>query len=298
MKNIVLVKLNGGLGNQMFQYTLAHIIALKHNSQLLFDKDLFKLTEKKPGHTPRNYELGIFGLDQPSASDDDINYFEKLSVFHKIKRELNLNYPKMCFEKDFSFDPKVKKALPPVYLRGFFQSYKYYSGDEEIVRDCFRFPEKKLDPTNREILDKIKLTKSVGIHIRRGDYVKDKITNNVHGVCSLEYYQRALENIRKMDKDPVFYFFSDDMDWVKSKFVNIEGQKVFVSENQGDHSWKDMMLMSKCDHNIIANSSFSWWAAWLNGNTSKRVIAPKRWFKDPDKERYTLDLIPKEWIRL
>ncbi|WP_081211253.1 alpha-1,2-fucosyltransferase [Salegentibacter sediminis] len=298
MRNIILIKLNGGLGNQMFQYALGRLIALKHEAEILLDKELFDLTEIKPGHTPREYELEIFGLDHASASKEDINYFEQLTVIHKIRRELNLNYPKMCFEKDFRFDAKIERAVPPLYLRGFFQTYKYYSGYEEIVREFFKFPNNKLDPENRKTLAEIKGTKSVAVHIRRGDYVKDNITNKVHGVCGLEYYQKAIEKMKEMDNEMVFYFFSDDMDWVKTKFGSLEGEKKFITKNDGDNSWKDMMLMSSCDHNIIANSSFSWWAAWLNTNKSKMVIAPKRWFKDPDKEQFTSDLIPKEWIRL
>lgn len=282
----------------MFQYALGRLIALKHEAEILLDKELFDLTEKKPGHTPREYELEIFGLDHASASKEDINYFEQLTLLQKIRRELNLNYPKMCFEKDFRFDTKIERAVLPLYLRGFFQTYKYYSGYEEIVRDFFKFPDNKLDPENRKTLAEIEETKSVAVHIRRGDYVRDKITNKIHGVCSLEYYQKAIEKMKEMDNEMVFYFFSDDMDWVKTKFGSLEGEKNFVTKNDGDNSWKDMMLMSSCDHNIIANSSFSWWAAWLNSNKSKMVIAPKRWFKDPDKEQFTSDLIPKEWIRL
>ena len=282
----------------MFQYALGRLIALKHEAEILLDKELFELTEKKPGHTPREYELEIFGLDHASASKKDINYFEQLTLLQKIRRELNLNYPKMCFENDLRFDAKIERAVPPLYLRGFFQTYKYYSVYEEIVRDFFKFPDNKLDPENRKTLAEIEETKSVAVHIRRGDYVRDKITNKIHGVCSLEYYQKAIEKMKEMDNQMVFYFFSDDMDWVKTKFGSLEGEKKFITKNDGDNSWKDMMLMSSCDHNIIANSSFSWWAAWLNSNKSKMVIAPKRWFKDPDKEQFTSDLIPKEWIRL
>lgn len=281
----------------MFQCALAYVMAVKYNSRILVDKELFKLTEKKPGHTPRSYELGIFDHDLPSATRKDIDYFERLSLSYKIKRELGLNFPKMCYENHFSSD-NIVDVIPPVYLRGFFQSYKYFCGHEELVRNFFRFPLSKLDPKNRKILGRIKKTHSVAVHIRRGDYVKDKITNDAHGVCSKEYYQRAMEKIGKMTNDVVFYFFSDDIAWVKSEFESFEGEKIFVDENKGAQSWKDMMLMSSCEHNIIANSSFSWWAAWLNSNKSKKVIAPRRWYKDIDKERKTLDLIPREWIRM
>ena len=298
LKNIVISKLNGGLGNQMFQYALAKVIAYKHGAKLLLDKDIFNLTEKKPGHMPRKYELGIFNVNSPEATEKELLYFEQLSFLNKLKREFHLNYPEMCYEANFSYSEHIKNKKPPVYLRGFFQSYKYYSGYEEIVRDCFRFPESDLDAENMQILNSIRSTKSVAVHIRRGDYINDKVTNNIHGLCSLEYYQNAMKTMLELDSDMVFYFFSDDISWVRSNFQNYNEQAIFIKGNNGKNSWKDMMLMSNCDHNIIANSSFSWWAAWLNNNQDKKVIAPKRWFKDDEKERYTYDLIPQPWLRL
>lgn len=282
----------------MFQYALAKVIAHRHDARILLDKDLFNLIEKKPGHTPRKYELGIFNIYPPEASEKELLYFERLSLFHKIKRELNLNYPEMCYEDNFSFNEAIKNKKPPVYLRGFFQSYKYYSGYEEVVRECFKFPESEVDATNKDVLKRIKSIKSVGVHIRRGDYKNDKITNNIHGLCSLEYYQEGLKKIGATNHDATFFFFSDDMEWVKRNFGDYHEKSIFVSGNNKDDSWKDMMLMSNCDHNIIANSSFSWWAAWLNRNKDKMVIAPRRWFKDEEKEHYTYDLIPPQWLRL
>lgn len=298
MKNIVIVKLNGGLGNQMFQYTLGHLIALKHKSKILLDKELFKLTKKRPGHTPREYELDIFGFNHVPASKTDIKYFEQLTVFHKVKRELNLNYPKMCYEKKFSFDPKIKNAQPPVYLRGFFQSYKYFEDNEIKIKELFTFPYSKLDRVNQEFLGQIITEESVSVHIRRGDYVDDKITRNFHGNCSKEYYLKAISNIQDDKEEVHFFFFSDEIEWVKNEFKDLPIKKTFVDSNTGKNSWIDMCLMSNCKHNVIANSSFSWWAAWLNKNSKKKVIAPNRWFKDDEKESYTFDLIPKEWIRV
>lgn len=298
VRNLVLIKLNGGLGNQMFQYALGHIIALKNNSQIKLDKELFKLTEKSPGHTPRNYELGIFDILGTTASKQDIGYFEHLSLINKLRRELYLNYPKMCFERNFSFVPDIKTALPPVYLRGYFQSYKYLEGDEEAVREVFRFPEKELDKNNKDLLQRIRGTNSVSVHIRRGDYVKDEITKKFHGNCSRDYYDQAILKIMRFEEEVEFFFFSDDIKWVENEFRDFPIRKTFVASNPGSNSWKDMFLMTNCKHNIIANSSFSWWAAWLNRNSLKKVIAPRQWFNNPEKEQYTYDLIPNEWIRL
>ncbi len=141
----------------------------------------------------------------------------------------------------------------------------------------------------------IESTNAVSLHIRRGDYVKVKETNDFHGVCSIAYYETAIELITNKINDPVFYIFSDDMDWVKKNF-NIRQNHVFVDANDAATNYEDMRLMSLCKHNIIANSSFSWWGAWLNPSSSKTVIAPKKWMKDPSIE--TIDLIPGNWIRL
>lgn len=298
MKNIVLVKLNGGLGNQMFQFALASVIASKHNSTILIDNNLFKLTKKKSGHTPRNYELGVFGIEKPSASEKDILYFEQLSFLNKIRRELHLNYPEICFEKNFSYNFKLKESKPPVYIRGFFQSYKYLKGFEDMLQERFRFPEESLDDLNKSLLNKIILTNSVSVHIRRGDYVEDKITQEFHGTCSLEYYKEAIGTFRNNNMEYEYFFFSDDIDWVVKKFRDLPVKKTFIDHNTERDSWKDMFLMSKSKHNIIANSSFSWWAAWLNKNPQKIVITPKIWFSNYEKEKHTYDLIPNKWIRL
>lgn len=298
MKNIVIIKLNGGLGNQMFQYALGYIVSLKNNSQLLLDKELFQLTEKTPGHTPRNFELEIFGLANPSAIKKDLLYFEHLSLKNKIRRKLYLNFPKMFFETNFSYQDDIEKVLPPVYLRGFFQSYKYFQHYENEIKNLYKYPENKLNTKNMDLLNKIRNSNSVSVHVRRGDYIEDKVTQKFHGNCSTDYYNRAISKIISFDKEVEFFFFSDDIDWVKKEFRDLQVKKTFVDSNIGKNSWIDMLLMTHCSHNIIANSSFSWWAAWLNKNDSKKVIAPKTWFKNPEKEKYTFDLIPKEWDRI
>jgi hypothetical protein len=121
----------------------------------------------------------------------------------------------------------------------------------------------------------------------------------VHGTCSLEYYFSSIEKLTKSNqKKYSIYFFSDDIDWVKKKFKDLNFDKEFISHNTGNKSWVDIFLMSNCKHNIISNSSFSYWAGWLNNNPDKTVIAPKQWFVDPLLESQTKDLIPKLWLRL
>ena len=136
---------------------------------------------------------------------------------------------------------------------------------------------------------------SVSVHVRRGDYVNDPKTNAYHGTCSLDYYKKAVEIIRNKVKDPVFFIFSDDAEWVKKNF-NIDEQQVLVSEPEKLSLTEELKLMASCRHSVVANSSFSWWGAWLNNNNEKMVIAPQKWFADPLID--TSDLIPSAWIRI
>ena len=153
-----------------------------------------------------------------------------------------------------------------------------------------------MDQVNCELLNTISILKTVAVHVRRGDYVEDAITANFHGSCSKEYYFEALELFMSDKVGYTFVFFSDDSEWVKTAFGTLDCSKIFVSHNKGENSWKDMLLMSACAHNIIANSSFSWWAAWLNPNPVKKIIAPKKWFNQIDLDVQTL--LPAEWIKL
>ncbi len=289
--------MDGGLGNQMFQYALASILAKNNNLSLLLDLSFFDQTEKRLGHTPRKFELAVFNNSYTPATPTELLFFKQLSVFNKIKRELGLNYPKMYQEPSFRYDENVLKLRTPVYLSGFFQSYKYFMGHENLIRKLFAFPVDTLDEVNRKIVANIKSTNAIAIHIRRGDYVNDAITQQYHGNCSLDYYIKAISLLTAREKEFSLFFFSDDSKWVKEQFDDLSYPKQFIDYNTGENSWKDMFLMSSCSHNIIANSSFSWWAAWLNTNPDKIVIAPKKWFAKSEEEINTSDLIPREWLR-
>jgi hypothetical protein len=293
---MLIVKLQGGLGNQMFQYAFASILAKKNNTIVSIDKSFLELEEKKIGFTPRKFELAIFNNYYAMASASDVNFFHHLSKRNGIKRKLGLHYPKIYRETSFEFQENKLLIKQPVYLDGYFQSYKYFVGYEDFIKTIFAFPFDKLDQINKELLITIKSTNAISIHIRRGDYVSDKITAEYHGICSIEYYLEAISLLASINKDFTIVFFSDDSAWVKEQFEDLSYSKIFVDHNKDDNSWKDMLLMSSCAHNIIANSSFSWWAAWLNENPEKTVIAPKEWFKTKDLD--TITLLPEEWIRL
>lgn len=293
---MIIIQLQGGLGNQMFQYAIASILAKKHNTKVLTDKRYFKRAEETPGFTPRKFELAIFDNHYTMASDSDILSFHHLSNINKLKRKLGLRYPIIYEEPSFDFQTAALSIKSPVYLKGYFQSYKYLIGHEDFIRKLFSFPVDKLDLINEELLITIKSSNTIAIHIRRGDYVSDKITAEYHGSCSLDYYLEAIKLVTSTNKDFTLVFFSDDSDWVEEQFKDLPYSKIFVHHNMEENSWKDMLLMSSCTHNIIANSSFSWWAAWLNTSPEKTVIAPKEWFKTKDLNTQTL--LPEEWMKL
>ena len=291
---MVIIKLQGGLGNQMFQYAIACILGEKNEVPVLLDKSFFDLKEKKPGHTPRRFELNIFEVVNPEPTKADLKTFFEPSLINKFRKFFGVSSPMMYFDPSLNFHPEVLNLKSPVFLRGYFQSYKYYQDHEIFVKDIFKFPVEQLDEKNKEILRKISNSTTVSIHVRRGDYVNDKATKEFHGNCDVNYYLNALRLIASENNNLSLVLFSDDSKWVKEKLSHLPYPKIFIDHNKDAESWKDMFLMSCCNHNIIANSSFSWWAAWLNENLGKTVIAPRQWFAN----RETKDLIPSEWIQI
>lgn len=292
---MILIKITGGLGNQMFQYALACILAKKNNAPVYIDTSFF---QNNSTGTPRELELELFDNNLNLATPEILAYFNSLTTRHKLKRNFGLNYPKIYQEETFDFRKKVLDLKSPVYLKGYFQSFKYFTGNENFIRKLFSFPIQELDKINISLLEAIKNQNSIGIHIRRGDYVEDKKTKNFHGNLKKEYYLEAISKANRSCGNPKLFFFSDDSEWVKKKFTDIKFTKTFIDYNTGENSWKDMFLMSNCKHNIIANSSFSWWGAWLNQNSEKTIIAPKKWFAINKENEDMPDLIPPSWIRI
>jgi len=292
---MIIVKLQGGLGNQMFQYAFASVLAQKNKKKLLLDTSFFENTEKKLGFTPRPFELHVFNNNYKSASQKNIVSFDTLSLINRFKKKYGLRYPIKYIEDFSKYNPCLLSIKQDVYLQGYFQSYKYFMGYEDFVRHLFSFNTEALSTSNKRILNIIKETNAVSIHVRRGDYVNDALTNAYHGTCGLDYYLEAINILELQYHNLTLFFFSDDMEWVKNAFGNLKQQKYFVNVNL-NNSWVDMLLMSVCRHHIIANSSFSWWGAWLNPNPLKTVVAPKQW--NYNKELDILTLLPEEWIKV
>ncbi|QED37765.1 alpha-1,2-fucosyltransferase [Antarcticibacterium arcticum] len=296
---MVVIQLQGGLGNQMFQYAIASIIAEREKTSLLVDSTVLENPKKiKNVQTVRNFELGVFNNKYKFADIKKIEKYFNPSKMTSFKKRFNFPFPKIFKEPGYNFHEYLLYLKSPVYLKGYFQSYKYFLSNEEYVRDLFLFSPKQLGDKNLELLEIINKKDTVSVHIRRGDYITNREIQNIHGNCDMHYYLKAIDIIAGKVKNPTLIFFSDELDWVREKFSKVEYNSVFVDYNFGEDSWKDMILMSKCSHNIIANSSFSWWGAWLNKNPEKIVIAPRNWFKDIEMNEKTMDLIPPKWLRI
>jgi hypothetical protein len=229
-------------------------------------------------------ERSVFGFVQPKGF---------AGLFQRLTRLLHS--PVMIEERQFHFDEKVLALSKSYsYLKGYWQSERYFSGIRDILVKDLTISQ-PLSGANLEIAKRIQIGNSVSVHVRRGDYVTDPRTAQVHNVCGLDYYQRAMSLMTEKLKTPNFYVFSDDINWAKVN-IGLKDNVVYVDNNTIENGHEDLRLMSLCAHNIIANSSLSWWGAWLNNNESKLVVAPKKWFATDDKSEQ--DIVPLNWLRI
>jgi hypothetical protein len=272
---MIIVALKGGLGNQMFQYAAARNLCLRLNTALKFDLSFYK------SNMNRQYRLSLFGIDYPSVSTLNRN-----SLF--LLNKLRISKWQFYFEKHVEFNQSFHQFKNNTYLDGYFQSEKYFLENAGIIRNEFVFPS-FVNPW----INNMDQDDTVSIHIRRGDYISNPETFATHGTCSIAYYHLAMDYIKSKLKNPWFFVFSDDMDWVKKKFMP-EGNVSYIDQKYTD--LEEMYLMSTCRHQIIANSSFSWWAAWLNKNPEKMVVTPEYWFNNPVLLKN--DIVPENWIKM
>lgn len=285
---MIIVKLVGGTGNQMFQYAIGRRLAIEHNTELKLDVSGY---EHQKGITPRVYGLGVFLVDTSFASREEINrlkYLNTLLSWFGVKSEGYINRKLLK-----TFDPQILRIGDDHYLEGYWQSENYFKDIRDVLLQEFSLkPEyDHLDPL---LLHAMANGESAALHVRRGDYVSHVGTNQYHGTCSPEYYRSAIRYIADKIGNPSFFVFSDDIEWVK-KNITIDFPVTYVS-NGILKDYEELILMSKCKHNIIANSSFSWWGAWLNQNPNKIVVAPKKWFNDPSAAKN--DIVPDSWVMM
>jgi hypothetical protein len=296
---MICIKLNGGLGNQMFQYACAFDLSKKFNCKIVFD--LSSLISNNSQDTKRNYSLNIFRIEPLEPSKSELLKLKPLHIrlFNSLKIQTGfggLQCKHYFIEHKFSYNSRIKMVSPNLYLSGYWQSYKYFINCQKELLNVFKFSN-NLNIQNLFYLRLINNSSSVSLHIRRTDFIS-KNNINIHGFCSLDYYHKAIMIMSKVVAEPTFFIFSDDIEWAKKNLDINTHRHHFVTGNIGENAEFDMHLMSKCKHNIIANSSFSWWGAWLNEHPNKKVIAPLQWFSDDKKNSYTNDLIPPSWIRV
>jgi hypothetical protein len=278
---MIIVKLKGGMGNQMFQYALGRAMSLRYNVNLKLDTSFFYLDFKNT--TKRIYSLDLFNIKVKTFKINKVITYI-ISVFRKIVKNKGV-------EKNFQFDPEVFSWGPNVLLDGYWQSPKYFAGYEDIIRKDFTL-KNPLPQNIQNLMNEIESKDSICIHVRRGDYVGNKY----HEVVYIEYYKKAIDYISKIKNMEKIYVFSDDIEWCKAN-MSFEFETMFVGdEYAGSKSEGHLFLMSACKYFIIPNSSFSWWAVWLNTNKDKIVVAPQKWFTDESIN--TNDLIPENWIRI
>jgi len=285
----------GGLGNQMFQYALGRSLSLQREQSLLLDVSDFADYSLHQG-----FELGrVFVCPVAIASTKEVKSVLGWQANPLLKKRLasprwaRLRSANFVVEPHFRYWADIQYLPSSAYLQGYWQSVRYFQNITAIIRDDFNF-KLPLNDKNVALVQKISQVNAVSLHVRRGDYIQNPVTLSIHGLCSLNYYQAAVQYIAEMVEQPVFFIFSDDMAWVKAN-LTLPFPSHYINHNQGSESHNDMRLMSLCQHHIIANSSFSWWGAWLNANPTKIVITPKQWFSD---DKNVNDLLPSDWIRL
>jgi hypothetical protein len=284
---MIIIQILGGLGNQMFQYAFYKSL---QNEGINVYADLSHF-EQYPLHN--GYELErVFNISVRTPSKFILNLFRPNQtdwIFRKLKRVLNLKKTYRVEENEFRFDASFLSNTNQYYA-GYWQNEEYFYNIADQIKHDFRFPEIE-GIENQTVMQQIINAESVAIHVRRGDYIKDPLLG---GICNLDYYEQAILSINSKIKDTQFFVFSDDMAWCRQ---NLKLENVtYIDLNKGKNSYIDMQLMSNCKHNIIANSSFSWWGAWLNNNTNKVVIAPGKWVNNLADD--DTDICPKNWIKL
>lgn len=292
---MIIVYLQGGIGNQMFQYAAARRLALRLGVPLKLD--LSRLTVELPGVTPRSYALKYFLIEAEEATQEETAalFQPPEGRFSRLARRLApVSRRSHMRQHGFGFDPAVLSLQDNVLLDGYWQSERYFADVAGQVRSDFTLREDATG-TNLETAAMMLECDSVSVHIRRGDYVSDPRAAAKYASCSDGYYRKAVDMVAQRVSRPRFFVFSDDPCWVKEHFSLPHGM-IVVDHNDPDAAHEDLRLMSLCRHHIIANSSFSWWGAWLDPRPDKIVVAPARWFTAPSAR--PRDLVPESWFRV
>src|SRR6266536_4174701 len=293
---MVIVRLLGGLGNQMFQYAAARRLALAHNVPLKLDLSWFAHS------ADRAYALQALNIQEAFATPEELGEIRGPAtggiprVVFRLRRRFKIGYDwTWIHERTLSpYDPRVLHARARTYLDGYWQSERYFSDVADTIRREFTIRD-QLDATARAIVDRMATAESVSVHVRRGDYVSLPRASRARSVCTPSYYERCVASIAERLGHPHLFLFSDDPDWVAAN-LRFEHPTTLVSTVPARRGHEDLRLMTACRHHLIANSSFSWWGAWLNPHPEQVVLAPRRWMHDP--RVHDRDVLPPPWIRV
>ncbi len=277
--------MTGGLGNQLFQYANARAVAHRMRANLLLD-----IRDLDTNGDGKGFALSHFNLDGKPALDADLPPSRRHRLRYLLWRRFGTN-PVFVRERGLAFDASIRNVQTSCYLHGYFQSERYF---EDIADRLRRELEIRTPPSrkNADLLARIATENAVSLHIRRSDYLADG-NRSVYATCSLAYYETALADLASRVGPPVLYVFTDDPGWAQDK-LKFDVPTVISCGNRGDQAYEDLRLMAACRHHIIANSTFSWWGAWLNPNQEKIIIAPAAWLAPEHPQNP--DIIPAGWL--
>jgi hypothetical protein len=284
---MIITRLEGGLGNQLFQYAIGRHLSIKNNTGLVFDTSNYLIDKSN-----RHYELSRYNIKAKTANIITC-IFVRLSkyIIPKITEHIKLpiRYVK---EPNNYFNNEILSEQRNIILDGYWQSEEYFKDIKDIILDDLTLLSNP-DTENKKMLKRINNSNSVCLHVRRDDYVSNPLLQEFHGNLTQEYYNKAINSICDRISDLEFFIFSDEPEWCK-RYIITNRPHTYVDINGPDKAPEDLRLMSACNHFIIANSSFSWWAAWLAEKTGTVIIAPKRWYRTRDEG----DIVPKRWLRM
>lgn len=287
------MRLMGGLGNQLFQYALARNLSERNSIPFKLDISAYD------GDAKRAYRLSHFNIQEEIASPGEVSRCTgvgQANLWLRIKRQIQKTLPyhqrSVIVERSQGFDPSIFNISKDAYLVGYWQSEYYFKDIENLLRVELTVA-KEPDLDNRSLLRHIESTNSVSLHVRRGDYVSDPKVATVLAFCGSKYYRQSIIYLKKTVVKPHIFVFSDEPEWAR-RHLELDYPVTYVELNGTARDYEDLRLMSRCKHHIIANSSFSWWGAWLATFPEKLVIAPARWFNDT--RRNNPDLLPVGWV--
>lgn len=294
--HMVIVRLTGGLGNQMFQYAAGRSLAIAKKCELKLD-----ISKYEEPNEPREYSLGQFNIHEIFATQKEIRKYTSLSRGKEIVNNfLNvLSLPayfrvNIFEENHFEYDCKIRDVPGKTYLKGFWQSEKYFREDTATIKRELSINYQLNDKTSK-LLEDINSKNAVCLFVRRAELVSNPLHNSYHGYCELQYYLDSITYLQSKLESPYIYIFSDDPQWCVDNF-KMDNMMFVPHDYAGDKYVNYFYVMTKCKHFIIPNSTYGWWAAWLCDNSSKIVIAPRQWF-NKNQNINTKDLFPETWIQ-